>query len=467
VSLTTTLSLTGDQHRQVREHLFPGDGKEAAVVALCGRRGGSTRCRLLVREVHPVPYDVCTTRAPDAIAWPVAWLDALLERAAHTGLSVVKFHSHPTEYRRFSEADDRSDKRLFEGIHAWIGQGGPHASIVMLPDGSLFGRTITDEGRFAPLQMIAMVGDDLRFWHEQPPQISRQMNGVGRKAAAFGQQMVAELGQLSIAIVGASGTGSPLLEQAGRLGFGRIVTVDPQAAETKNLNRIINARRTDAQAGMSKVAIARRAIEDVDLGSVVETYVADIVSREVIEAVASCDVIFGCVDSAEGRDVLNRISTYYLLPYVDVGVGIVALPDGTIDQINGVIHFIQPGRSSLLSRRAYRPPQVAADALRRKNPDRYEKLRREKYIEGADEEAPAVVSVNMMMASLAMNELLARLYLLRNSPNRHYATVRVSLTEMEIQNETEVGQCQALAKHVGAGDTDPRLGLPELSIDPC
>jgi molybdopterin/thiamine biosynthesis adenylyltransferase len=105
----------------------------------------------------------------------------------------------------------------------------------MLPDSSLFGRTITDDGRFAPLQMIAMVGDDLRFWHEQSPAISRQMNGVGRKAAAFGRQMVAELGQLSVAIVGASGTGSPLLEQAGRLGFGRIVTIDPQTAEMRDV----------------------------------------------------------------------------------------------------------------------------------------------------------------------------------------------------------------------------------------
>jgi hypothetical protein len=466
LNLTTKLSLTGDQHRQIRAHLFPGDGKEAAVVALCGRRDGTAR-RLLVRDLHPVPYDICTTRASDAITWPVRWLDPLLETATRAGLSIVKFHSHPTDYHQFSGTDDRSDKRLFEGIHAWIGHGGPHASLVMLPDGGLFGRTIADDGRFVPLQTIAMVGDDLCFWHGRSPAISRQMDGVGRKATAFGQQMVAELGQLSIAIVGASGTGSPLLEQAGRLGFGRIVAIDPQAAETKNLNRIVNARRVDVRVGMSKVAIAGRAIGDMDLGSVVETYAADIVSREAVEAVASCDVIFGCVDSAEGRDVLNRISTYYLLPYIDVGVGIVALPDGTIDQINGVIHYIQPGRSSLLSRRAYRPSQVAADALRRQNPDRYEALRREKYIEGADEDAPAVVSVNMMMAALAMNELLARLYPLRNSPSRNYATVRVSLTEMAIQNEIEVGQCQALAKHVGAGDTDPRLGLPELSIGPC
>jgi hypothetical protein len=467
MSPNTSLTLTGDQHEQLREHLFTGDRKEAAAIVLCSRRDGTTHCRLLAREIHPVPYAVCTTRTPDAIVWPVSWLDPLLEEAARDGLSVVKFHSHPADYRQFSATDDRSDRRLFEGIHAWIGCCVPHASVVMLPDGSMFGRTVGDDGSFAPLRTIAMVGDDLRFWHAQPPAVSAHMAGVGRQTAAFGQKMTADVGHLSIAIIGGSGTGSPLLEEAGRLGFGRIVIVDPQNVENKNRNRIVNARQGDVQAGASKVGVARRAIEDMALGSVVETYVSDIVDREVIEAVSSCDIMFGCVDSAEARDVMNRISTYYLLPYIDVGVGIVALPDGTIDQVNGVIHYIQPGRSSLLSRGAYRPSQVAADALRRRNPQQYEQQRREKYIEGADEEAPAVISVNMMMAALAMNELLARLYPIRNTPNRNYASIRVSLTEMEMRSDKEDGRCLLLLKHVGVGDTKPRLGLPELSIDPC
>ena len=88
----------------------------------------------------------------------------------------------------------------------------------------------------------------------------------------------------------------------------------------------------------------------------------------VIEAVADADIIFGCVDSAEARDVLNRVSTHYLIPYIDVGVQIGALPDGTIDRIDGVVHYIQPGGSSLLAREAYRVSQVSADALKRRNP---------------------------------------------------------------------------------------------------
>ena len=48
---------------------------------------------------------------------------------------------------------------------------------------------------------------------------------------------------MSIAVVGCSGTGSPVIEQLARLGVGRLVLVDPDRVEEKNLNRIVNATR--------------------------------------------------------------------------------------------------------------------------------------------------------------------------------------------------------------------------------
>jgi molybdopterin/thiamine biosynthesis adenylyltransferase len=457
------LSLTEAHYEQIRQHLFPGDGKEAAVIGLCGRRAGAERHKLLLREVYPVPYAICTVRAPDRIVWPVTWLDPLLEKAERQGLSIVKFHSHPADYRQFSKADDASDAALFAGIHGLLDNDVLHASVVMVEDGSLFGRAIWPDGSMRTLGIIAVIGDDLRFWHVRPA-IANRPEGVGRSTAAFGRQMMAELAQLTVAVIGASGTGSIVIEQLYRLGFGKVVLIDPESIDIKNLNRIVNARQRHAEAGAHKVDTAAEAIEGSGLGTQVEVYTVNIVDRRAVEAVAATDIVFGCVDSAEGRDVLNRICSYYLLPYVDVGVGIVPLADGRIDEINGVVHYLKPGGSSLLSRCAYRPEQVAADALRRQNPALYEELRREKYIEGAGEEAPAVISVNMTMASLAANECLARLYRTRNLPNREYAELRVSLTEMEIEAIAEREPCRILARLVGMGDVEPLLGLPELSV---
>jgi hypothetical protein len=456
------LSLTEAHYEQVKQHLFPGDGKEAAVIALCGRRAGPQRHKLLVRELCPVPYTICTARAPDRIAWPVTWLDPLLEKAERQGLSIVKFHSHPADYRQFSQADDSSDAALFAGIHGWLDSDVPHASAIMIEDGTLFGRAIWPDGIMETLSTIAVIGDDLRFWHASAPYLARP-EGVGRPTAAFGRQMMAELAQLTAAVVGASGTGSIVIEQLHRLGFGKVVLIDPERVDIKNLNRIVNSRQRHAANGISKVDAVAEAIAESGLGTQVELHPVNIAERRAVEAVACADIVFGCVDSAEGRDVLNRICSYYLLPYIDVGVGIVLLADGRIDEINGVVHYLKPGGSSLLSRGAYRPEQVAAAALRRQNPKLYEERRREKYIEGAGEEAPAVITVNMAMASLAANECLARIYRTRNLPNREYAELRVSLTEMEIEAIAEGKSCPMLARHVGAGDVEPLLGLPELS----
>lgn len=454
-----SLAMTAEHHAALRRHLFPGDGREAAAIALCGRGEPPGRCRLLVHELHPVPYAVCTERAPDRVAWPVSWLDALLATATSRGLSVVKFHGHAGDFRRFSAIDDASDARLFAGLHAWFEEPLPHASVVMMDDGSMFGRIVGDDGGFGALHTVAVPGEDLRIHHAQGgPELPAP--GIGRDTPAFGRAMVADLRRLSVAVVGCSGTGSIVVEQLARLGVGRLVPIDPEVAETKNLNRIVNATAADAAAGVAKVEVARRTAEAIGFGTVVEPHAANLVSRAAVQAVAGCDVVIGCVDSAEGRDVLGRISAYYLLPYIDVGVGIVATPDGAIDQINGAVHYVRPGGGSLLARKVYRAEQVGADALRRRDPGLYEERLRQKYIVGRDEEAPAVISVNMLAASLAVNELLARLYGFRNQPNRYYDTIRFSLTEMTMESCAVAPAPTGRA--LGAGDTVPLLGLPEL-----
>ena len=62
------LAFTGGQHAELKAHLFPGDGKEAAAVLLCSRVVG-THIKLLVRDYILVPYDVCD-RHPDFLSWP-------------------------------------------------------------------------------------------------------------------------------------------------------------------------------------------------------------------------------------------------------------------------------------------------------------------------------------------------------------------------------------------------------------
>jgi hypothetical protein len=457
-----TLTMTAAQRDTLKTHLFPGDGKEAAALLLCGRRDGARRQRLLVREVHPVPYAACTRREVDSISWPIEWMDDLVDEAAARGLSLVKVHSHGVGYNRFSKADDASDTLLFPGLHALVEGSSPHASVVMTGDGAFFGRTVGPEGEFETLERITVVGDDIEIFYAEPPS-AEAAGEVGRSTPAFGKAMTAEMARLLGAVIGASGTGGIVNEQLGRLGFGVVLQVDPEVVERKNLNRILNASAADAAAKLSKVEVAARAVAAMGLGSEPIPLAMSLVSREAVEAVAEADIVFGCMDSAEGRDVLSRLCAAFLVPYIDVGAAIRALDDGTIDAIEAVIHYLKPGGSSLLSREAYTVAQVAADALRRHDPARYAERVREKYIKGADEEMPAVISVNMTAAAMAVNEFLARRYGTRNLPNGAYGTTRINLAENEIESVAEGRACPAMAKLLGQGDAEPLLGLPELS----
>src|SRR5688572_25127700 len=142
MSALVRLRIAGIHARALQDHLFPGDGREAVAFALCGRSSGGTASILCVQSVHPIPYADCPVREPGRVTWRTEALEPLLHQAMRDRLGIVKFHSHPTWFREFSPTDDRSDRDLFPSIYGWLDDVGPHASVVMLPDGSMFGRNV-------------------------------------------------------------------------------------------------------------------------------------------------------------------------------------------------------------------------------------------------------------------------------------------------------------------------------------
>src|ERR1017187_929930 len=245
------LRLTQKDHTALVSHLLPGDGLEAVAVALCGRRRSKDNHCLTVRSIVPIPYDECKVRSPDRVTWSTRRLVPLLEAAAKYDLGILKIHSHPGGYGNFSSIDDESDKDLFNSVFGWTDSTFPHASVVMLPQGRMFGRAIMPDGSFQPLDSILVPGNDLNFWI---PEFGGTLPSFAqRHAQLFGSGTTRRLRELSVAVVGCSGTGSPVIEQLARLGVGRLVIVDPDRVEEKNLNRILNATREDAYLKRPKV----------------------------------------------------------------------------------------------------------------------------------------------------------------------------------------------------------------------
>jgi molybdopterin/thiamine biosynthesis adenylyltransferase len=462
---STTLTLTNTHYERLRKHLLPIDGNEALAFALCSRRSGTRVHRLLVKDIIEIPYDDCLQRSPNAITWGTDILEPILLQADKEDLSIVKIHSHRSNFRNFSEADDDSDKSFFSGVRGWMENKRVHGSVIMMPKGELFGR-YDDNGTVHEFERIAVIGSDLAFFHRADEGSTFAEIGASH-ALLFGEKTLAEMSKLSIAVVGCSGTGSIVIEQLARLGVGEIVLVDWDIMSERNLNRIVNSRMQDAKDERLKTEVLAERIRDMGLGTKVVTVSTTLWNPQAVREVAQCDVIFGCVDTIDGRFILNKLATQYLIPYFDLGVRLQAVETGikagSIKQVCGTVNYLQPGMSSLLSRGLFSLQDVGNAGLKRTDPSAHQQQIADGYISGAPEHRPAVITVNMFIASLAMHEFLCRLHAYREEPNTQVASVEFSLREMEIYPDAEGEPCEVMKPSVAKGDEIPLLGLIELS----
>jgi hypothetical protein len=129
--------------------------------------------------------------------------------------------------------------------------------------------------------------------------------------------------------------------------------VDFDRVEMKNLNRILNTRRSDADARRLKVEAFADAVTGYRGEGVAVPVPASIATREAALAAAQCDVIFCCVDTLEARQIADLIAAAFLLPLFDVGVVIPVRKKGdsfAIADVCGRVDYVQPGGSTLQDR---------------------------------------------------------------------------------------------------------------------
>ena len=452
------LRLSGGTHQALRQHLLQ-DENESAALLLCGRRNRDEGPILIGHKLFPVPLDACEVRTPDYLHWRTEVMEGVFEEAAKNDWSVVKIHSHPGGYPQFSKTDDASDRALFPSLYGWADF--PHASAVMLPDGSLFGRHVDHRGCFTPLSRIMVAGDDIQVW-DAVSQSDAVPATANRHARAFGAATTMLLKRLSIGVVGCSGTGSIVIEQLARLQVGRLTLVDPERAEDVNANRIVGLTAEDVTERRLKVEVMERCVHAMGLGTEVIALPIDLMTPQAVKAIADCDIVIGCMDGASERHILNRLCSTYYVPYIDVGVRLVADGEGGISHVCGSVHYLQPGGSSLLSRGLYAMEDVEAELLLKSDPQAYAERLKEKYIKGVQESRPAVVSVNTIYAGLAVTEMLARLHPFRDDPNRQFAQTCLSLNHGIIDTSAEGAPCKVINRYEGHGDMPRLLGIQAL-----
>ena len=84
------------------------------------------------------------------------------------------------------------------------------------------------------------------------------------------------------------------------------------------------------------------------------------------------------------------------------------------------------------------------------------------YLRGVNEEAPAVIALNMRAASACVMEFIARAYPFRHEPNSAYARTQFSFAANEEEYFPGASFQLATNTHFARGDLEPLLGLPAL-----
>ena len=72
----------------------------------------------------------------------------------------------------------------------------------------------------------------------------------------------------------------------------------------------------------------------------------------------------------------------------------------------------------------------------------------------------------MHFASLAVNEVLARLHPFRMDDNEEFGVTRMSLSHSHLDRERDKLAPPPILASVGRGDLDPPLGMPGLGLLP-
>ena len=135
------------------------------------------------------------------------------------------------------------------------------------------------------------------------------------------------LADVRVAIVGLGGGGSHIAQQLAHLGVEHIRLIDPQEIDAGNLNRLVGATHADVVAKTPKVRIAERLIKAVRPWAHVEGVQSE--WQLASDYLKDAHVVFGCLDGYLQRMNLERATRRFCVPYIDIGMDVTKLGDGT------------------------------------------------------------------------------------------------------------------------------------------
>lgn len=285
-------------------------------------------------------------------------------------------------------------------------------------------------------------------------------NKFSRQILAFGEKGQQAVSRAKIGIVGLGGLGSSVAQMLAYLGVKEFILVDDDITELTNLNRLIGATAEDAKNKTPKVDVAQRLINSINPQAKALKILNNLRSNEAIDSLAeNPDIIFGCLDNDGARLVLTELASAYNKTLIDSGTEIINNKE--FREFGGRVIVARPGDFCLLC-----AGQIDLAVAREELESRQENAYRRQlgYGLGSQVPDPAVISLNCIIAGLAVTEFLMLVTGLRE-PNRRvtYKGMRGVFRESLDTKKDDCLVCNSLAGKRAEADIKRyiRTGLPK------
>jgi len=224
-----------------------------------------------------------------------------------------------------------------------------------------------------------------------------------RQIRLFGAEGQERLEALRVAVVGLGGLGSHVAQQLAYLGVRAFALIDHDRVTLTNTNRLVGGDVVDARARRLKVSVAARMIERIQPGAAVSVVSEPFISEAGFAALHAATLVVGCMDDDASRLVLNEFCQAYERQYLDVATDV---DPGPPVRFGGRVLYSVDGEQCVYCKDLLDPDAIQSAFStpgQRKDAERIYGVPRA-VLAGT---GPAVVSLNGLLASAAVTEVMA------------------------------------------------------------
>jgi molybdopterin-synthase adenylyltransferase len=366
-----------------------------------------------------------------------AQVDALATLKRH-GHGAVEVHTHPGSGT--DAAFSRFDLEQLPGFARYVRNklpGRPYGALVLGETG-YEGIAVTESQEAL---MLRIVGEQSAIpgWlgsgrPSAPSPVPTSERRFDRQIRALGPDGQHKLRALRIGVVGLGGTGSQVAQQLAHLGCNEVVLSDSDRIEATNLHRLAGSAWWDPHFRRRKTSNVRRLFTRVNPSSHV-TAAGSLRTVRTLEWLKRVDLIIGCVDNDGARLILTELAAAYLIPYLDVAVGVERTNK---TRVGGRVAFYLPGGPCLACADDLDFEEAAEDleseSLRRIRIERG--YARDRRVEAA------LMPLNTVLAGMALIEVLAFATAIRHvRPFARYDALTSQITAQRVAVNRECPVC--------------------------